>query len=149
MFRDSVPPPPPMVPLSPLTRSLQHSKLVTSIPLNTKLLLVVRAPFTLGEMEALSFDRRSLRSADTPGSITRSWVKFRAEVGSASSSLLSSVRTMVADDADTMAAPAVTSTASVIAPSSRRASTLRISAVVTSTPSRRSVLKPGGSTVTV
>jgi hypothetical protein len=85
-FRESEPPPLSMVPLEPLTRLLQHRRFVTSTPLKTKLLLVVRAPFTLGEIDALSFDSSSLMSADTPGSMTSNWVKFRADVGSASSS---------------------------------------------------------------
>ena len=41
MFRDSEPPPFSIVPLAPLMRLLQHSRLVTSTPLKTKLLLVV------------------------------------------------------------------------------------------------------------
>src|SRR5262245_37884560 len=97
MFRDSEPPPWSIVPLSPLTRLLQPSRLVTSTPLNRKLLFVVLAPFTLGEIEALLFDNNSLMSADTPGSITSSCVKLRADDGNPSSSLRSSVRTIVAD----------------------------------------------------
>ena len=85
-LRDSEPPPLSIVPLEPLMRLLQHSRLVTSTPLKTKLLLVVRAPFTLGEIDALSFDSSSLMSAETPGSMTSSCVKLRADVGSASSS---------------------------------------------------------------
>ena len=118
------------------------------MPLKTKLLFVVRAPLTLGEIEALSFDSSSLMSADTPGSITRSCVKLRAEVGSDSSSRRSSVRTIVADVDDTISASAVTSMASVIAPTSRTMSTVPISAVETVTPSRRSVLNPFSSNVT-
>ena len=72
MLRDSVPPPASMVPREPLVRLLQQSMLVTSMPLNRKLLFVVRAPFTLGEIDALSFDSSSLMSADTPGSIASS-----------------------------------------------------------------------------
>ena len=75
-----------MVPRAPLTRLLQHSRLVTSMPLNTKLLFVVRAPLTLGEIDALLFETRSLRSAETPGSVISSCVKLRADVGSCSSS---------------------------------------------------------------
>ena len=86
MLRDSEPPPSSIVPASPLTLLLQHRRLVTSTPLKVKLLLVVRGPLTLGEMEALLLESRSLISADTPGSITRSCVKFWEEVGSASSS---------------------------------------------------------------
>ena len=97
---------------------MQQSRFVTSTPLNTKLLLVVRAPFTLGEIEALSFDSSSLMSADTPGSITSSCVKLRAEVGSPSSSLRSSVRTIVADPEETISAFAVTSTVWSTAPTS-------------------------------
>jgi hypothetical protein len=48
------------------------------MPLKTKLLLVVRAPLTLGEIDALSFDSSSLMSAETPGSMTSSCVKLRA-----------------------------------------------------------------------
>ena len=81
MLRESVPPPASIVPREPLMRLLQHSMLVTSMPLNTKLLLVVRAPFTLGEIDALSFDSSSLMSAETPGSMASSCVMFRAEVG--------------------------------------------------------------------
>ena len=147
-MRESVPPPPSIVPAAPFTRLLQQSRLVTSIPLKTKLLLVVRAPFTLGEIEALSFERSSLMSADTPGSITRSWVKLRAEVGKDSSSFRSSVRIMVEEVEDTIPASALTSMASAIVPTSRAALSVTISAVVTVTPSRRSGLKPGISKVT-
>jgi hypothetical protein len=118
--------------------------LVTSIPLKTKLLSVVRAPLTLGDIDALLFERRSEMSADTPGSMTRSWVKLRAEVGRDSSSFWSSVRTTVGEDA-TMAASATTSTVSVIWPTSKTTSTSTISQVVTRTPDRRSVLKPSTS----
>ena len=145
MFRDSVPPPSSIVPREPLIRLLQQSRLVTSTPLNTKLLLVVRAPLTLGEMEALSFDNNSLMSADTPGSITSSCVKLRAEVGNPSSSHRSKVRTTVADPEETISALAVTSTVWSTAPTSNTTFTVAISAVVTVTPSRASFLNPWAS----
>ena len=63
MLRDSVPPPLSIVPADPLTRLLQQSRFVTSIPLKTKLLFVVRAPLTLGEIEALLFGEREDPSA--------------------------------------------------------------------------------------
>ncbi len=114
MLRDRVPPPASIVPRDPLIRLLQHSMFVTSMPLKTKLLFVVRAPFTLGEIEALSLDSSSLMSAETPGSMASSCVMLRADVGSDSSSRRSSVRTMVAESVTTMRASALTSTASVI-----------------------------------
>ena len=58
-------------------------RFVASIPLKNRLVLVVRVPFTEGEMFPVPFVRTGGRSALTPASDERRWVKLPVDVGTA------------------------------------------------------------------
>ena len=135
VLRESVPPPPAIVPRSMLMRELQQSMLVASTPLNVKLLLVTRPPLTLGLTLALLFDSRLLISAETPGSINSNCVKLREEVGRFSKSRSSSSRTIAAEFLTTMSASAVTTMVSVWGPTVNSTGTKPTASVLTLIPS--------------
>src|SRR5918992_4344641 len=61
-------------------------RFVASIPLKNRLVLVVRVPFTDGEMFPVPLIRTGGRSALTPASDESRWVKLPVEVGTAWSS---------------------------------------------------------------
>ena len=60
--------------------------LVASMPLKNRLVLVVRVPFTDGEMLPVPLMSTGGRSALTPASAESRWVKLRVEVGTCVSS---------------------------------------------------------------
>src|SRR5687767_378895 len=61
-------------------------RFVASIPLNDKLVLVVRVPFTDGEIFPFPLVSTGGSSALTPDSADSKWVKLRVDVGTSRSS---------------------------------------------------------------
>ena len=141
MLRESDRPPFSMVPADPVTRLLQQSRLVTSTPLNTKLLFVVRAPFDAGGNGRVVV-RQQLADVGRHARLDHEELCEVPGGGRQRIQLFwSSVFTTVIEPDDTISALATTSIASASPPTSSDTSTVPISAVDTSTPSRRSVRK--------
>src|SRR5918993_2491787 len=70
-------------------------RLVASMPLKKRLVLVVRVPLTDGEMFPVPLMRTGGRSALTPASDDNRCVKLPVDVGTASSSVLVKLRAVV------------------------------------------------------
>ena len=120
-------------------------RLVASMPLKSKLVLVVLVPLTEGEMLPVPLIRTGGRSALTPASDDNRWVKLPVDVGTASNSALVRLRAVVDVVMASRFASAVTCTVSLSPPTSSVTGTDRVVAASTMMPPRTSRLKPSSS----
>ncbi len=123
--------------------------LVASTPLKNRLVLVVRVPFTDGEMLPVPLTSTGGRSALTPASADSKCVKLRVEVGTSVSSSALIRRYTAAVLATTTGTSALTVTCSVMAPTSSVILSCRVTVASTSTSLLSSFLKPLSSNDTV
>ncbi len=123
-------------------------RLVASIPLKKRLVLVVRVPLTDGEMLPVPLVRTGGRSALTPASEDKRCVKLPVEVGTACNSAAVRLRDVAAVVTVRRAASAATCTVSVKPPTSSVTATERVVADSTVMPLRTSFLKPSSSNET-
>jgi hypothetical protein len=109
-------------------------RLVASMPLNCTLFDVVRRPLTDGEILPVPFTSTGGRSALTPGSADKRWVKLRVAVGTCSSSRVSICREMFDVFGVSSGISPTTVSVSLTAPSSSRAGTVETTAASTAMP---------------
>src|SRR5687767_11591074 len=93
-------------------------RFVASMPLNERLVLVVRVPFTEGEMFPFPFVRTGGSSALIPDSADKRCVKLRVDVGTSSNSVDEIWRKVDAVSGVTSCTFSVTVMLSAVAPTS-------------------------------
>src|SRR5687768_13496031 len=120
-------------------------RLVASMPLKNRLVLVVRVPLTEGEMLPVPLISTGGRSALTPASDDKRWVKLPVDVGTASSSALVRLRAVAGVVTVSRFASAATCTVSERPPTSKVTATDRVVAASTITPLRTRRLNPSSS----
>ena len=124
-------------------------KLVASMPLKNRLVLVVRVPFTDGEMLPVPFTSTGGSSALTPASDDKRCVKLRVVVGTIVNSSALSRRNAVAVVGVSSSTPPCTVIDSLIAPISSVTFRLRGTPASTRTLGRTWRLNAASSNVTV